>query len=321
MRCLTLAESLAKVGWEVRFAGGAGTIESSPLLRQSGHMCVEVPPAQTDDTVWLNQRCGGTIDLLIVDHYQLDAVFETGCRAWTERIMVIDDLADRPHDCDILLDQTFGRQMEDYAALVPPHCKRLIGTDYALVRPQFAAVRDDAIRRRAARTEVERIFVSMGTTDPVNATALVLAALEGLDRKMIIDVVIGGTAAALPEITMRSRSLGVELHVDRADVWNVMAEADMAIGAGGTSSWERCVLGLPTLLIVIAENQRDLAASLQQAGAAESIRYSENLSVRGLTEVIARLCNDSAKRQAMAEAAAAIVDGRGVTRVTQVLLS
>ena len=174
--------------------------------------------------------------------------------------MAIDDLADRAHDCEVLLDQNLGRENGDYAALVPKGCGMLLGPAYALLRSQFGAAREGALERRVNWGEVSRIMVSMGATDPNGVTATVL---DGIDRSGVaaaIDVV--APSDALRDVEKAALPLQADVHSDVADMAALMSRADLAIGGAGSTSWERCCLGLPSLLIVTADNQRAIADQL-----------------------------------------------------------
>ncbi|MFO1188953.1 MAG: UDP-2,4-diacetamido-2,4,6-trideoxy-beta-L-altropyranose hydrolase, partial [Alphaproteobacteria bacterium] len=180
MRCLALAQALTDRGIPCLFAVNPEAPETVPALRSSGHEIRFVDGPLADQARQLaaivpevSQR--GRL-LLVVDHYQWRAEIEWLCRAWANRILVIDDLADRPHDCDIVVDSALGRSPSDYVQLVPPGAQMLLGPAYAPLRPEFAALRAKALARRGAGG-LGRILVTMGLTDPGNATAV---ALDGL---------------------------------------------------------------------------------------------------------------------------------------------
>src|SRR5262249_18815445 len=151
-RCLALADELAERGHGCVFAVSAETAATMPSLAASGHDIEALSAGTTADlepsllaASW-PQGCA----LLVVHHYGRDARFESACCPWAERILVIDDLADRPHDCDLLLDSTLGRAPADYASLCPKTCRMLLGPAYALLRPEFAAARSESLARRRA---------------------------------------------------------------------------------------------------------------------------------------------------------------------------
>ncbi|MEK9723231.1 MAG: UDP-2,4-diacetamido-2,4,6-trideoxy-beta-L-altropyranose hydrolase, partial [Rhodospirillaceae bacterium] len=256
MRCLTLAAALEDAGWSCRFAVSDGTLEAvAPLAARAGD-CI------APDAV----AAAGPVDALIVDHYGWTAVEETPCRKFADAILVLDDLADRPHDADILLDTALGRRAEDYAGLAPDACRYLLGPVYALLTPEFAALREATLARRSAGGYLRRALVAFGLTDPDDLTSRALDGLVG--RGLEVTAVLGGGAPHLDAVRAAAEALDppAELAVNAVDMAARMAAADVAIGAFGTTSWERCALGLPTVGVVAADNQRVNAAALTVAG-------------------------------------------------------
>jgi UDP-2,4-diacetamido-2,4,6-trideoxy-beta-L-altropyranose hydrolase len=304
-RCLVLADALAEAGWTICFVCNAEAAAVVPALAQRGFAQIE--PAAFGNAP--PSRC----DLLVIDDYRLDATFEGACRAWADRILVIDDLADRRHNCDVLLDQSPDRRREHYAGLVPAHCELLLGPSYALLDPRFRAKR----RQRRLVGKVERVFVNFGTTDTTNATALALDALDQARLGAAIDIVLGGMAphlAALPSRIDTSR-MQVALHLDVDDMAALMQRADVAIGAGGVGALERCALGLPSAILTVANNQLANAQALGAAGAAAYWGLIGERSVSDIAAALQRLAADEAGRAAMGAAGLALVDGLGAARV------
>ena len=306
MRCLALAEALVERGWHCAFACRDETIATVSALADAGH-AVETLQS-LDDAGELERIWPAGCDLLVVDHYGLDAGYESECRDWTEKILVIDDLADRPHDCDVLLDQTVGRSGDDYRRLMPPSCRILTGAAYALLRPQFAARREAALIRRQDDNPVRRVLVSCGATDPDNVTAIVLDGLAMAAPDMYIDVALGGAAPHLA-------SLPGDIHVDHEDMAGLMMQADLAIGAAGTSAWERCCLGLPTLMVVTADNQLTVAQNLVEAGAALLLGEAKSITAQSVAKELKSIINRPQKLMQMRKCALSVCDGLGVRRV------
>ena len=303
-RCLVLADALAEAGWSVGFVCSAAANAVVPALARRGFAVTEPAAFANAPT-----RC----DLLVVDDYRLDAAFERAARGWARRILVIDDLANRPHDCDVLLDQSPGRVPDAYAGRVPKACALLLGPSYALLDARFRAAR----RQRKAIGKVERIFVNFGTTDTANATGLALDAIGAAQLGAAIDIVIGSAAPHLPALREQVAALGAgaALHVDVDEVAALMRRADLALGAGGVGALERCALGLPSAILTVADNQHDNARALAASGAAV---YWGEIGDRTADEIAAalkRLTADRAQRAAMSDAASALVDGLGAARV------
>lgn len=262
-------------------------------------------------------------DWLIVDHYALDAQWESQVRDAVPgmRLMVIDDLADRPHQADVLLDQNLGRKPEDYRDLVPGHCRRLIGPRYALLRPEFAEWRDWSLERRRRGGPLKRLLVSLGGVDKDNVTGQVLDALSGIDlpEGLEITVVMGASAPWLENVRDRARQMPcpAEVVVNVTDMARHMAEADLAIGAAGSTAWERCCLGLTTIVLVLAENQQLIAHALHVEGAAHALPANDPIGeLVNQWNVITQ--QDHLDR--LSRRAASLVDGLGGDRVRGVLI-
>jgi len=291
MRCMTLADHLAQSGWKCVFLVSDEACDSVPFLAASSYEKLSSDAAP--DCEWL-----------VVDHYGLDAAYETQAKAWANRIFVIDDLANRPHDCDLLLDQTLGREAKDYTALAP-RARLLLGAKYALLRPQFAARREESLARQ--RDKCRRVLINFGGLVADELTVWAVEALGDLSA----DVITGirpGDLKTTGNITYHS---GVD------DMAGLMATADVAIGAAGTTSWERCCLGLPTVMVVIADNQAKIAEELDRAGAAVNLGRAEDASASDIARALDAICASSLRD--MSVCAAGIVDGRGVERVARVM--
>lgn len=330
MRCLTLADVLAERGAQVIFACRPETLPTVPALARSAHRILELADQAADgrggdEPGALAAAVGESVDVLIVDHYGWGTKQETACRGFARRIVVIDDLADRAHDCDLLLDQNLGRRGEDYTGLVPSHARLLIGPAYALLRPEFARARPAALARREAAfangEPVRRILVSMGLTDPTNATAAAIDALAGLTDvragKIEVRVVLGRGAPHLcaieaQAVRLRNAGVNITMLIEPQDMAAEMSAADLCVGAGGSSSWERCCLGLPTVVVVVAENQRAGAMALERAGAGHRANL-DTISLGGALDDLAGTVSD--RRLAMGRSAASLTDGLGARRV------
>ena len=306
MRCLALAAALSEAGWQCRFLVAEGTLRTVTALAHSGHSVEE------GERHW---HVPESFDLLVVDHYRLDARYERGWRGRARSILVIDDLADRPHACDLLLDQGLARDPADYRGLVAPGCRLLLGPRYALLRPEFARRREEALARRGA-ARVERVLIAPGATDPTNLAAPLIAAAETLGD-VAIDIAIGSAAPHLDELRRRAAASGrLGLHIDSSDMAELMVRADLCLGAGGGTSWERCCLGLPTIVAVISPDQALMAKGLAAAGAAEIAAAEDPVA---LAAAVRALAAESARRQAMSAAAAGLCDGGGARRIAALL--
>ncbi|QXT39381.1 pseudaminic acid cytidylyltransferase [Gymnodinialimonas ceratoperidinii] len=312
MRCLALAEEL---DGEANFVCRREAGHLGELIAARGHRVQYLDPTiPVADDAQATARHAADAELVIVDHYGLDAKWE---REMPCPVVAIDDCANRPHECDILLDQNLGRRAEDYDSLLPDQCQRLIGPDYALLRPEFARHRAESLARRA-RMEggVARLQISLGGGDMGCALRAVLRVLAKLPRveRLRVEVILGAAATGSTDIAAAAGELPCPVEVVTAvdDMAARMAQADLAIGAGGSSSWERCTLGLPTICLPLAANQAGAAAALAEAGAARTVAPGDDAA---LGHALGELLGDAGKLRAMSAAAAAICNGAGRERV------
>lgn len=346
MRCLTLADALAARGADcqficrvhegnlIEFIRGKGYIAHAlPIAREaSTGSTAPGPAASTPDLVhrhWLGatqaqdaEACTPILaaqgpDWLIADHYALDARWERALAQHYRKLMVIDDLADRPHACDLLLDQTFGRDAADYRPLVPTDCRLLCGSQYALLRPEFAALRPYSLQRRV-RPALRELLITMGGVDKDNATGQVLQALRAcpLPTDCRITVVMGATAPWLEEVRTQAQDMpwSTRVLVGVSDMAQLMADSDLAIGAAGSTSWELCCLGVPNLLVCTAANQRTVIGALASANATARLDRAELSQPDGIP-FFAQYAVLTENLAAYAKAAARITDGSGASRV------
>jgi UDP-2,4-diacetamido-2,4,6-trideoxy-beta-L-altropyranose hydrolase len=326
MRCLTLATALRERGAEVWFV--TRELEGHPfrmieregigLLRldASTAMSEEADAAGTSTAL---RRSSLAPDWVVVDHYELGATWEASLREQTGRLMVIDDLANRRHECDLLLDQNeLPSTPPRYEGLMPSSGQLLLGPRYALLQPSFAEARALVAPREGP---VRRLFIYFGGADRRNLTDRCLDAFLALGPTGIdVDVVVSDASPDLPAIRRRAaRHPNIHLHEALPTLAPLMAKADLALGACGATTWERCCLGLPALVVTIADNQRRNAAALHEAGAVEWLGDQDDVHAprigaalranieRGLTRDWSLRCS-------------ALVDGAGADRVCAALL-
>lgn len=325
MRCLTLARALAERGAECAFVESRA---AAPLLRRFGW------PAQTLLAMIGAEDLGEIVgwgaefadrfeaDIVVVDHYRAGAAEETLLRGDHRRIAAIDDLADRLHACDLLVDPGFGRHRADYADLVTERCKLLLGPNHALVRPEFAQARPRAMSRRAKHGPVSRALISLGLTDVAGVTARVVEALGPLIGETRLDVVLGAAAPSLTRLeAMAAADRRVRLWVDTGEMASLMADADVAIGAGGSSVWERATVGLPAATVVLADNQRAMIGHMAEAGLTLVVEAGAPDFETRLRDAWAELLADREMRWRLAERGTDLCDGLGVGRVAEAVLS
>lgn len=345
MRCLTLADELTRQGHQCGFVCREHEGHLGDLIASKGYGLTLLPPHSDNELVlkdrgsdnyalWLGvpwqEDARQTLDALkswkpdwlVVDHYALDAKWERALANAAGKIMVIDDLANRPHECALLLDQNLGRAGSDYDGLVPVGCQRLIGPRYALLRPEFAKLREQSLKRRR-NPELRRILVSLGGVDRTNVTGRVLEALSesALPRSTELDIIMGAAAPYLDDVRQQAARLPFKatVSVNVKDMAQRMCLADLSIGAAGSTSWERCCLGLPAIQVVLAANQRMVNQSLIERGAALALDV-EALKSGGGAQFDYVLMLAWSQAPEMAQSAAAIADGFGCTRLVDHLM-
>ncbi|OUS07655.1 UDP-2,4-diacetamido-2,4,6-trideoxy-beta-L-altropyranose hydrolase [Rhodobacterales bacterium 52_120_T64] len=340
MRCLTLANALRQVGAECAFICREHEGNLIEFIAQQG-FCVKTLPlsAAIDDTPyadWLGATSQAdarqTIealsefepDWLIVDHYALDERWEKAMRAYCGRLMVIDDLAERSHDCDLLLDQNLGRIDTDYDGLLNVDCKRMIGPKFALLRPEFAQLRQESLERRREPC-LKELLITMGGVDQNNATGAVLEALKGcrLADDLHITVVMGPHAPWLESVQHLATTMAwpTDVRTNVSDMAQLMTNSDLAIGAAGSTSWERCCLGLPSVTMVLAQNQVGIARAIENEGATLILKSTESSQVATeLLKILADIARDSNILEIITQSASKITNGCGSQRVVKKIL-
>lgn len=344
MRCLTLADALRDKGADVLFICRQQAGDLCGFIRARGYGVLPLPlrevsafdtSTESEYEKWLGVSwqvdlaqtqllCQSLahFDVLIVDHYGLDARWEQGARALASRVVVIDDLANRPHDADLLLDQNYAPASHlRYPALVPAHCHCLLGPQFALIRPHFALLRDQALARRQS-SEISRLLVFMGGCDVANETGKVLQALlaSARWRAMAVDVVAGESNPHNASLAQQCQLFpNARLHIQTPYMADLMCHADLALTAGGSATWERCVLGLPAIVAVMADNQSEIANAVHQLGAHFSLGGYEN--IREADYIAALESIDHSYYQKMVGLASQLCDGRGAQKVANYILS
>lgn len=342
MRCLTLANELKIHGCQVCFLSCHMPEYLQNLIAEKGYEFLllnalsetqEEDLAELPHSAWLQTTQGAdakeviknlehrSVDWLIVDHYALDQQWESTVRKCVNKIFVIDDLADRRHDCDFLLDQNLYHDMHArYSNMVLPDCKLLLGPRYALLRSAFRESRPSLEMRKRA---VKRVLISFGGMDINNNTRQALMALQHIDIKNLkVDVIIGPQHPAREQIEVECLSKEFTCYVQTDKIVDLINDADIAIGAGGVGLWERCCLGLPTITFSTASNQ-DLQI---QDAAAEGLIYSPSIDdvkdgiYQAICQHLPALINNNALRHFISHRGLEIVDGHGAQRVSKIIV-
>lgn len=351
MRCLTLADALSRRGLHAVFVGRTLHPGLVDLLRRAGHDVHLLPqegpaplPAQGDYGLWLGTTqahdamatCAWAIEagraapaLIVVDHYGLDREWEALVRAKLPgaAMVCIDDL-DRHHVGDVVVDSTLAKSAESYRGRVPDDCLCLVGADYALLRPEFAELRPQTLAARDAAYAQGRparhILINMGGADEPDATGWVVDGLAPLaqDRDLTLHVLIGAAYPHDARLEERSAAVGprLQIHRDIRDMAEFLSGMDLAIGAAGSSAWERCCLGLPSVMLVIADNQKAIAGALAEAGAAvDGGNFESKTSPTEWAERFIAPNISSTKLERMSQNCRAACNGNGVDEIVSFL--
>lgn len=315
-RCAALEDRLMPLGWNCYWAVRNETAD---------YLGVGLAPARTirldrpdpeAETDAVRRAVGGTA-IVVIDHYGLGAEYVSAYRRFAEAIVHFDDFgaADLPVDLSIAIG--------DLAPSRAAH-RTLIGGKVAPLRAQFAQQRPSSLARRAAQPPLNRVLISFGGVDAPNASAIAAEAV--LEAGLAGDIMIGGRARHLPALMQMAAAhpQSLRVHAGVAEVAKLAAAADLAIGAPGFGTWERATVGLPTLMVLIAENQRPNAAGIEQAGAGRICAVIDQTPGDEIRRLLVRelraLQNDPAALAAMAERAGRLCDGRGAMRIAAAML-
>ncbi|MES5930044.1 UDP-2,4-diacetamido-2,4,6-trideoxy-beta-L-altropyranose hydrolase [Bacillus cereus group sp. MG9] len=343
MRCLTLAQELQNKGAQIYFICRKLQGDLQQYILSKGFH-VFLLDTNDENTEYSNAVYGSYLnwlkrhwfvdaqqtndilsqlpqfDWLIVDHYGLDKKWETVLKKTVKKIMVIDDLADRVHDCELLLDQNLYESLnERYKELIPEHSLIKLGPKYAILRPEFHSAKKFLRKRTGA---VEHIFIFFGGHDVTNETLKTLRAIQNINSDTLkIDVVVGSQNPHKKDIQNYCKSISnASFYCQIENIEEFMIRADLGIGAGGTTTWERCFLGLPSITITTAQNQIEVTKAVAEAGATWNIGTAESVSDETITKCLNKLLTDSDKVREMSNKALAIKCASNSDEITKIIL-
>ena len=307
MRCLTLAGNLKKQYTQLRILFISRDLDGNinNIVEKNGYGLCLLPrehkkyklqdyekwlsvPKGMDVVQTIKFLEGEEISLLVVDNYALDYKWENIVRPFVKAILVIDDLANRIHECDFLLDQTYGNNVgHRYDGLVPKKCKLFLGIEYVLLRDGFYRQR----KLCQVRRQIQRILVFYGGSDDTHETIKVLKGLQKLKQSSYkIDVVVGSSNIQKKQIEQMCKRLKkVTYYCQVNNMEDFIANADIALGASGGNTWERCALGLPAVVTITAGNQKEIALQVEKTGAIKVIGCSYDLSEKEYYHILLQL--------------------------------
>lgn len=342
MRCLTLADELSQNGHKCTFISRRQPGSLINLVKERGYSIHELPECEESEGNhlthghWLKggqekdvqeslnvlEKLAPDPDWLVIDHYGIDKFWEQRARNHVKNILVIDDLADRSHDCDILVDQNLGQTNRMYQCLVPENSKILTGCGYALLRSEFANYREQSLKHKRETKYIGRLIVTMGGVDKDNYTGKVLEALEYsfLKDSSEVIVVLGEQAPWLEQVKEQAEvsRFNITIASNVNNMAELMATSDLAIGAAGSTSWERCCLGVPSIMCVIAENQKVVAKALSLNGGALLATGTD--VVDEIRLYVNKILENANYLNELSEKAKQLVDGKGTCRVVKLMM-
>ncbi|MEZ5902351.1 MAG: UDP-2,4-diacetamido-2,4,6-trideoxy-beta-L-altropyranose hydrolase [Alphaproteobacteria bacterium] len=310
MRCLTFANFLASKGWCCSFLCSEETLKIVSSLKYSKFKIIS--DQKKIDTAY---------DIVFFDDYGVDKNFEKQFRKHSNKIVVFDDLANREHDCDILVDQTYGYDKSRYKNLVPENCEILAGAEYIILRPEFVFLRKLAIEKsRSSVPKISNVLVSIGGTDPQGVTLNVLRSIEDLPQYIQYNVILNNRVSNYKKVEdhykiLKKKGIKIELHSKVEDMAQMMLNSDLAVGASGTTTWERCCVGLPTLTIQTADNQKFILEKLNQEEIIIFLGASDKINNEVIKNSILDLIKNPSKLKSMQHKSFEICDGRGINRI------
>jgi UDP-2,4-diacetamido-2,4,6-trideoxy-beta-L-altropyranose hydrolase len=309
-RSMAVADTLEDVGWRIQYLVNPSSIV---LPKMRGKTIVEESNALSARA---ESAFPGGCDVLFADSYDLDAPGLRAFRPWARQIVAFEDRPTRELDCDFLIDPTPEREPARYKGLVPENSTFLLGPSLAALRAPFLEMRAAAIKRRESNS-LARILVAVGGTDTTNATRMFLQAIEATGIRFEVDVVLGAMAPHLKAIGELASRNGYNLHVeaDAETVAKLTASADLALGAASSGAWERCCLGLPSIVVTTASNQSDIEAALKRQGCAVALGEQSQTSQSDIVDAILKIRSDRQALKAMSDRAFELCDGRGAWRI------
>ncbi|SFC24441.1 UDP-2,4-diacetamido-2,4,6-trideoxy-beta-L-altropyranose hydrolase [Pseudoalteromonas denitrificans] len=339
MRCLTLANVLRNHGCKIEFACIQRQGDLILFIQQQGYRVAIIPYKQNgldnnltpesiyqndiqkkDSHCFINKLSVSNKDIVVVDHYGLDHHWASEIKKTACRILVIDDLANRQHICDFLLDQNLHENPSSrYKNKVDLNCNLFLGPKYALLRPEFYSERP---LLKQVNKRIPHFLVYLGFVDPKDTTSKIIAAIESLEFEVKVDFVLSELHPNFRELKSKALELeNIDIHLQPADILSILKRVDFVIGAGGSATWERCCLGIPSILFALTENQKVLAEELSKLNTVLYLKEKDVVSVDKIKQAIIAMVKSEAKRLSFSERSQALVDGVGAERVAAIMMN
>ena len=340
MRCLALAEALDSLGNSCTFISRNLNGNINNLIKDKKFSLIELPNPKKDfkdnkeikhsswlETSW-EHDAEETIeilknmnyDTLIVDHYALWLPWEKKIKDYIKKIFVIDDLGDREHLCDHILDHNLGTGEEKYTGLIPKNCKTMFGTKYALINQRFLTYRDYSANRKNLSPS-KSLLINFGGGDPKNYITKIIDAINiyKLPADISIEIILGPINSKDINLDKAIKNIPnkIHLHKYKENMAEFLSNIDLVIGAAGSSSWERCCLGVPTIMFSLAYNQNEIGVALSKSGSSVLMTDDDIKNGKLISKVKNLFSSDAL--EIMSEKALQLVDGKGIERVIREL--
>ncbi|WP_420547768.1 UDP-2,4-diacetamido-2,4,6-trideoxy-beta-L-altropyranose hydrolase [Curvivirga sp.] len=317
-RCLTLADQLSAIGIDVSFACSHETLRFVSKLQKTNYKIYPLDPLC--DLPYDVVDGVQSFDLLVLDHYDWELENEKNAVKFIPKLMKIDDLPEKKTIADVVLNQNLGIEKEDYSGLVKPSARLLMGPTFALLRPVFYETRKKIIHSRQIQKNVNDIVISPGLSDAADMTSIVLETLFEIGYNGKIQITIGRDSPNIEKIkeTIKNEK-NIHLHVNCEYMEELYAKADLCVGAAGSSSWERCSLGLPTVSVIVAKNQEKIAHFLAEKNISPFVRLDK--STKKLNVMLEKLFLDTNLRKQYSDNSLNACEGNGCMLVVEVIRS
>ncbi len=321
MRCLAIAQAWKDAGGEVSFITACRDEGLLQRLRDEGFDIELLSYTYPDESDWNTTRdilSGYPGAWVVLDGYHFDEVYQRQLRQAGHRLLVIDDMAHLKHYyADIVLNQNLHAEQLRYAC--EPYTRLLLGTRYVLLKREFLAWKK---WRREIPRVARRVLVTLGGGDPENNMLKVIQALQKVDiPDLEATVVIGASnphASVLDQVAKQS-CIPIHLVHDAKNMPELMAWADVGVSSAGTTAWELLFLALPSLFIILADNQRYTAEYVERQGAGKNLGWVNNMSIELFAREMTAVLEDFNWRVRTMKNAQHIVDGLGTERVTKII--
>ena len=319
MRCLTLAQELKNNFDKIIFLTRKDSGDFTETIMKNEFEVIFIPTNNDSDIIKnIVTTNSENKNFLLIDHYDVDSNFESSLKNIFEKIFVIDDLANRYHNCDLLIDQNYYRDLNHrYKKLIPNDAITLLGPKYAIIRPEFRSVNKKIIKKNL---RIKKILVSFGGSDPTNECKKTLDALCSIENSQFEIIVVAGIYnhkfEQLQKLYEKYSSIKIYRHVN--DLSRLMLDSDLFIGAGGTTTWERFYMGLPSIVTIISDDQKESIEFLSDMGHIINLGLAKNVTSKIYIQTLQKLNSDLIYNMSINNQK--LVDGNGSNRIKKQII-